>query len=679
MIKLCKKCQVSKIHLFFFLLVLFSSFQLFSQNSDFSDDAVIVVSAGKIEQNVEDASEKVQVISSGEIRDSGAKTLSEAVKNLPGVTVKGASGGNPVDSISMQGFDSSYVKILVDGVAVTGDLGGSTAVFEIPVEMIDHIEVVQGASSALYGSDAMGGVINIITKKAEGEGGETTFHASFNEEFSCMKSGNWRNYASATASAAGEHLSSVVTASFDYTPGKEKSAYYALAGGNINYFETPRKRLGFVRGSLDWTDGWGKIGAYGLFSDSLQKSNFTATGFNTGATMEYATKRIEGGLNGEYAAGDSLLFSGFSSVKNYKLDTSYDVKAGEDSSVTDTDSDFLDWESEIRASYDFNDFNKILIGVNGNLETIKGDSFDGRKKQLLLSAYAQDTLSLFDERLSVVPGLRFDFVPEIDGAEAKFMLTPKVSLKYSPTEDTAIRFAYGMGYKTASLKQKHWIFYHNYASGEGNFILYGNPDLESEKSQSFNLSLEQKIADFKISAGGYFNFIKDMITSVVTDSTTSPQKRTYENVDKAITYGGEASLSYKIERFDAKAGYACTQAKAYDKESGDWEELSLRVNHRITAGANYLVPRLEAKVGLSVEWNSRQRVTAGKDEWTPDYLMLCANLSKTFWDEKIEAYIRGDNLLNNKNFKDGTDGQNQEEYFGLKDGTTVSVGVRVKL
>lgn len=194
MIKLCKKCQASKIHLFFFLLVLFSSFQLFSQNSDFSDDDVIVVSAGKIEQNVEDASEKVQVISSEEIQDSGAKTLSEAVKNLPGVTVKGASGGNPVDSISMQGFDSSYVKILVDGVAVTGDLGGSTAVFEIPVEMIDHIEVVQGASSALYGSDAMGGVVNIITKKAEGEGGETTFHANLNEEFSYMKSGNWRKH-----------------------------------------------------------------------------------------------------------------------------------------------------------------------------------------------------------------------------------------------------------------------------------------------------------------------------------------------------------------------------------------------------------------------------------------------------------------------------------------------------
>ncbi len=643
------------------------------------DEDVIVVSAGKIEQNIEDAAEKVQVISSEEIHESGAKTLSEAVKNLPGVTVKGASGGNPVDSISMQGFDSSYIKILVDGVAVTGDLGGSTAVFEIPVEMIDHIEVVQGASSALYGSDAMGGVINIITKKAESEG-DVTFHANFNEEFSYMKSGNWRNYAAATASVAGEHLSSVVTGSFDYTPGKEKSAYYALSGGYLDYYETPKKRLGYARGSLDWTDDWGKVGAYALFADSLQKSNFTATGFNTGATMAYATQRAEGGVSGEYAAGDNLLFSGFSSLKSYFLDTTYDVQAGSDSSVTDTDSQFLDWESEIRSSYDFNDFNKILFGVNANLETIKGDSFDGRKKSLLLSAFAQDTITLFDEKLDVVPGLRLDFAPKMEGTTAQFMATPKLSLKFTPTDETTIRFAYGMGYKTASLKQKYWIFYHNYASGEGNFILYGNPNLESEKSQSFNLSAEQKIGErVNVTAGGYFNFIKDMITSVVTDSTTSPQKRTYENVDKAITYGGDIGASYKYDRFDAKAGYAYTAAKAYDEESGKWEDLALRVTHRITASAGYMIPKIEAKLSVNAEWNSKQLVTVGKSDYTPDYLMLGATLSKTFWEEKIEAYIRGDNLLNNKNFKDGTDGQNQEEYFGLKDGTTVSVGARIKL
>ena len=664
-------CMVSLLFPFFSPL----SAQAYAED----EDAVIVVSAGKIEQSVDKATEKVQVISSEEIHESGAKTLSEAVKNLPGVTVTGASPANPVDSISMQGFDSAYVKILIDGVAVSGDIAGSTAVFEIPVELIDHIEVVQGASSALYGSDAMGGVINIITKKAKTNGDEITFHANLNEEFSYMKSGNWRNYTAATASASGEHLSGTLTGSFDYTPGKQKSAYYALAGGDIDYYETPKKVLGYVRASGDYRDWWGNIGAYGLFNASIQKSNFTATGFSTGATMEYATKRADGGINGTYIASDALTLSGFSVVKSYFLDTSYDVQAGVASSVTDTDSNFIDWESEVRASYDLNDMNKILFGVNANLETIDGDSFTEREKQLLLSAFAQDTVQFFDEKLDVVPGVRFDLAPGMDGSDTAFQVTPKLSVRYAPFESTAIRFAYGMGYKTPTLKQKHWLFYHSYASGEGNFILYGNPNLESEKSQSFNLSVEQKIGErVKVAAGGYFNYIRDMITSVVTDATVSPQIRTYENVNKAITYGGDAGISYKFGRLDAKAGYAYTAAKAYDDDADEWQDLSLRVTHRITGGFGFVIPKLEAKLNVNAEWNSKQLVTTGGSDYTPDYFMLGAGLSKTFLDEKLEVYVRGDNLLNNKNFKNGTDGKNQEEYFGLKDGTTVSVGARFK-
>ena len=99
---------------------------VFAQEEE--EEEIIVVSAGKIEQTVDNAVEKVQVISKSDIEQSGAKTLSEAVKNLSGVVVTGASAANPTDSISMQGFDSAYVKILVDGIAVTGDIGGATAV-----------------------------------------------------------------------------------------------------------------------------------------------------------------------------------------------------------------------------------------------------------------------------------------------------------------------------------------------------------------------------------------------------------------------------------------------------------------------------------------------------------------------------------------------------------------------
>ena len=664
---------------FQFLTMAFLSFFstiAFAQNSD---EDVIVVSAGKIEQSVGDAVESVQVVSAEEIRKSGAKTLTEAVKGLPGVTVKGASAANPVDSISMQGFDSDYVKVLVDGIAVSGDIGGSTAVFQIPVEDIDHIEVVQGASSALYGSDAMGGVINIITKKAQNEYGGVKIHGSLSEEFSYSIERDLRNYTAASVSAAGENLSGAVSGSFDFAPGVKKKTYDALAEDKIEYFETARKRLAFLRGTAAWQDDWGKIGAFGLFSDALQKSNFSATGFDKGTTMEYDTRRIEGGVNGEWNYDSDLSFSGFSSVKNFRLKTEQDILAGTSSTEKDNDSSFIDWESEARTFWRMSDSNLILFGLNGNLQTISGDSFDGREKQFLASAFLQDTVSIFDGRLQIVSGARADFSPKMNGSDAVFMATPKFSAKFAPAEKTVVRFSYGMGYKTPTLKQKYWEFHHSYAPGEGNFVLYGNPDLKSEKSQSVNLSVEQNVANlFKIDASGYFNYVLDMIDSVVTDANTSPQTRTYENIDKAITYGGGVYISTKLDRFDGKIGYSYTGAR--QKEGEEWLDMALRVTHRIAADASYLIPEIETKANVSAEWNSRQRLAAGESEYTPDYLMLGAGISKEFdiSGKSLEIYFRADNILNNLNFRDGTDGQDQEEYFGLNAGTTFSLGGRFR-
>lgn len=663
------------------IILAFSAFELaFPQSSD--DEDVIVVSAGKIEQSASDAVEKVQVITSEEIQTSGAKTLTEAVKSLPGVTVKNASAGNPTDSISMQGFDSDYVKVLVDGIAVSGDIGGSTAVFEIPVEDIDHIEVVQGASSALYGSDAMGGVINIITKKTKPEYDGVKLHGSLNEEFSYSIEKDWRNYTAGSISASGENLSAGLTGSFDYAPGVKDETYYALAGGDIEYYKTPKKRLSFLRGTADWRDDWGRLGAYGLFANADQVSNYTAA-YSANATMEYDTKRFEGGLSGEYNYDSNITFSGFSSGKVYLLDTTYE--RGEtivttDDEPTEKDSDFIDWESELRSSIKAGDFNTVLVGLNGNLQTINGDNFDSREKQLLLSLFAQDTLNLFDEKVQVVPGFRFDFAPKVNDADATFMATPKLSLKYNPTETTAIRFSYGMGYKTPTLKQKYWEFTHNYASGSGNFILYGNPDLDPEKSQSFNLAVEQNVLNlFKINASGYFNYIIDMIDSVVTDASSDPQIRTYKNIDKAMTFGGDVSLETKLDRFSGKVGYAYTGAK--QKENGEWVDMALRVTHRISGSVGYLIPLAETKLTVNAEWNSRQLVEAGGDEYTPDYFMLGANLSKMFWNDKLELYARADNILNNRHFYKGTisTGRNsQRQYYGLYAGTTFSLGGRLK-
>ena len=252
-------------------------------------------------------------------------------------------------------------------------------------------------------------------------------------------------------------------------------------------------------------------------------------------------------------------------------------------------------------------------------------------------------------------------------------------MKYNPTEKTAIRFSYGMGYKIPTLKEKYWIFKHSYAPGAGNFILYGNPNLLPETSHSFNIGVEQNVKNlFKVSAGGYFNYIQNLIDSVVTDGVSSPQIREYRNVDKAITYGGDISISSEMDRLTVKTGYAYTGAKFFDKDSRQWEDLALRVAHRVTAYASYRIPRIETTAALNVQWNSPQLLTAKSGYYTPDYFMVGFDVSKKFLDEKLEVYAGLDNMLNNVHFIKGSNNETQEYYYGLAEGIGLRIGGKYK-
>ena len=660
---------------------LISLMPVFSQSLDEKDD-VISVNASKISQDISEETEQKEVITDEEIRKSGSKTVGDALKTLPGIQVQNASAGNANESVTMQGLGTGYVKIMIDGVTVATDISGSTPIFQIPVENIERIEVIKGADSVLYGSEAMGGAVNIITKQNESQADsdkKITVSGSLTEEFGFSPSiKDWKNYAAGSLFAGGTNLSNALIASLDYVPGKEKTAADALAG-SVTYYENTKKILAFARDTLSWKDVWGNASLYGLYADSYQVSNFTKTGYDKGSEMEYRSTRGEGGFSGKYIFGDNFYIDGFSAGKFYYLDTKYNVKAGSYSSSKETESNSADWETDLRSHWKPTDFQDITIGINANLESIDGTSFEERKYALETALFAQDSILFFDEKLTIVPGVRFDYAPSIQDSSVNFMATPKLSIKYNPTEKTALRASYGMGYKIPSLCEKYWIFKHNYAPGSGNFILYGNSDLVPEKSHGFNAGWEQNVADiFKFSLEGYFNYIIDLIDSVVIDASSSPQIREYQNVDKAMTYGGEISLSSDWDRLKIKAGYALTQAKYFDEESDSWEDLALRVRHRVTANVEYTIPLLETTCSVNAQWNSPQLLSAGSDYYTPDYFMLGADISKKFRDEKLTVYLGADNILNNLHFKKGTNGENQKEYYGLNEGTLLRLGAKLK-
>jgi len=361
------------------------------------------------------------------------------------------------------------------------------------------------------------------------------------------------------------------------------------------------------------------------------------------------------------------------------MDPVYNVKAGAHSSSTGTHSNSFDVENDVRLHWKPNKINDITFGANVDLESMSGTSFEKRKYALESALFAQDSISLFDAKLTLVPGGRLDFSPPLQKGSVLFMATPKLGVKYNPTEKTALRLSYGMGYKIPTLKEKYWIFKHSYAPGAGNFILYGNPNLVPEKSHSFNIGVEQNVKNlFKVSVGGYFNYILDLIDSVVTDGVSSPQIREYRNVDKAMTYGGDILISSDMDRLNVKVGYAYTGAKFFDKDNGRWEDLALRVPHRLTAHVAYRIPVIETTAALNVQWNSPQLLTAKSGYYTPDYFMVGFDVSKKFLDEKLEVYAGLDNMLNNVHFIKGSNNETQEYYYGLAEGIGVRVGGKYK-
>ena len=670
----------------FFCIIVFSIQLLFSQEAE---DDVIVVDADKIEQKIDESVEQKKTITGEDIRKSGSKTVGEALKTLPDVAVSTATAGNANESVTMQGLGNGYVKIMIDGVSVSTDISGSTPIFQIPVENIERIEVIKGADSVLYGSDAMGGVINIVTKREQTDSEKETAGDSKKNDIKLSGSVTheigvmplvlgWKNYIAGNFSVSGKHISNTLIGSFDLNPGREKMTEDALAG-KIKYFKGTRKILGFVRDTLTWKDSWGAVGAYGVYGGSHQISNYTKTGFDKGTDMIYNTHRGEFGFTGKYICSEKFYVDGFLSGKLYFMDTVYNVKAGAHSSSTGTHSNSFDVENDVRLHWKPNKINDITFGANVDLESMSGTSFEKRKYALETAFFAQDSISLFDAKLTLVPGGRLDFSPPLQKGSVLFMATPKLGVKYNPTEKTALRLSYGMGYKIPTLKEKYWIFKHSYAPGAGNFILYGNPNLVPEKSHSFNIGVEQNVKNlFKFSVGGYFNYILDLIDSVVTDGVSSPQIREYRNVDKAMTYGGDILISSDMDRLNVKVGYAYTGAKFFDKDNGRWEDLALRVAHRVTAHVAYRIPVIETTAALNVQWNSPQLLTAKSGYYTPDYFMVGFDVSKKFLDEKLEVYAGLDNMLNNVHFIKGSNNETQEYYYGLAEGIGVRVGGKYK-
>ena len=488
----------------------------------------IVVTATRSNRALKDMPIHTQVVYGSDLQKTDAITLSDAlVGYFPGIDFKNLSAGSGGSSLQMNGFGNKYLLILVDGERLNpGDTKDNVDLSRINTESIERIEIVRGASSALYGSDAIGGVINIITKKNSKacEGSLGTRFSDYGEQHHFfdlgLKSGNL------------DSRTSVV--------------YNKLDGWDINPEESGKTVEPTKNYTIDQRLAY-------QFNDKFKVngdfSYFRRIDNNTTALLE--DRRYEDynmRLTGNYKLSDKHQLEGVWYADHY-MSYSLDMPTvGEDTKHYDKTFRTARLQDNMKLS----ETNSLVAGVeynNDNLFSANGLA-DGKTSDALIF-FTQDVWDIAP-KMTAVAGGRVTF-----HSEYNTNATYQLALNYRPGAFN-LRGSYGRGFRAPTLKELYMDF--NVPGAPIKII--GNPALKPETSNYFSFSSEYSHANFNASIIGQYNKLNNLITEVFSPLNTNrpPFVYQYQNISSAEMLNIELLLNYKpIPQFKISGGYTLTK------------------------------------------------------------------------------------------------------------------------
>jgi len=523
----------------------------------------MVVTASSVEQNLKDAPASISVITREDLQRKPVQNLKEVLKDVPGVQLTNESDNR--QGVSIRGLGSSYTLILVDGKRVNS----RNAVFRhndfdlswIPAESIERIEVVRGPMSSLYGSDALGGVVNIITRKVG-----TQWHGTLSADTTVQEhrdrgdSGNGNFFASGPLvddllgvkvyGALGKRNKDQASSASGST-GQPRIEGYTSRNANVEFSLTPDK-------DQDITFGYG-MDRQDRDSDTLDKNRIERENYSLGHAGRWGVANTELRFYGEKIENKNAKTI---TSKNNSLDGKVVIPLGDYTQ-------FLTFGGEYR-----ND--KLEDAVNMK----NGGSVQANQYALFL----EDEWHIF-ENLTLTGGVRMD-----DHENYGVNWSPRAYLVYNATDTVTLKGGWASAFKAPSLLQlsPDWLS----GSCRGSCNVVGNKDLKAETSESMEFGLYYAgqrgwLEDVTASATVFQNDIDDMITVIRTanrslapsypnfagfDASGNPIFR-YYNVNKARIRGLETELGLPVaNKLNLRLNYTYNDAR--DLSNGGNKPLS---------------------------------------------------------------------------------------------------------
>ncbi len=583
-----------------------------------------VVTGTRTEQRDTDSTVATEVITAREIRQAGARDLSELLETQAGVEIERTPRGA---GIRLQGMDPEYALVLIDGERAGGRLGGRLDLSRFSLTDVDRVEVVKGPASVLYGSDAMAGVVNLITRKPH-QGFEASGRAAYGTRHELDLRGLvGLGTARVTAQLQGGYRTADA---YDLDPTDLATNGSAVGtwdvGGALTANPTDRVHLSLRTQYLRKEQQAVDVVPSGAVFDRRERTE----AFDAALTASY--RHVEGGR---------LLLRAHTALFRDQLQQ--DQRSGRD---LDQYQDSRERLYELGAQVD-HPLGPTLAtaGLEALWENLGSPRLStGSARRMRLGALVQDDWQIRAEpRLTLSGGIRLD-----SDSQFGLSVSPRLAVRWdAPTPGWTLRGSYGWGFRAPSFTEQYLLF-ENPSVG---YVVEGNPDLRPEHSQGLNLSLDGVLTQWlTLSASAFLTDVRELISIVTTQEATpeSPTRFGYENVAAARTQGFELGLRARlVPGLWLDVGYALTDARDLTTR----EVLEGRALHRGTAQLSWRWARIgfEATVRGALVGRRPFRPDVDGDGqldlvWTRPYADVDVRLAQRVFSW-ASVYVLGRNLL----------------------------------
>jgi len=627
----------------------------------------VIVTASFTPLKADQSIYNVKVIDSRAIEQKAATNLSDILKDEVNIQVT----NDPAlgSGLKMKGLSGNNVKILIDGVPVIGRMGGNIDLNQLNLYNIDHIEVVDGPMSVAYGSNALAGAINIITKENLHSTHNSTFNSYYesigkynvNGSTSFKKGRNSYSFAGGWNFFNGVYLDKDTNRSQRWKPKEQYNmdSYYT--------YSTEKSKLKYQISLMSerLLDKGNQLSPSFRYADDSWFKSLRLTN-----RLEYNRK-----LDNDYFIN---MLGSHSYFQRKKLTYTKDFTENTSTLINDnsTNDTSIFNAFTYRVTYGNQNPEKkfsFSSGIDLNYENALGKRILNEKQAIGDFAFFTSLMFNFDKRLSIQPGIR-----AAKNTNFTVPLVPSINIKWNILSFLNIRASYTRGYRAPTLKELYILF------KDSSHDVQPNEDLNSEWGHNFVLSFSintdktEKIHFTNIDFELFYNRMHNKIDLAVVEIINNQGVYKYINISNYNTLGGKISFKYNFYTyFDLGIGLGETGTNASFSDSQN-NLNSYKFSPEANVNLTFLVQKFDTKIIASYKYygenwqfniDENKNISVG---YMDQYQNLDLSLMKKFLKNRMTVTIGAKNIFNNTLIKNS--GRTSDTPHSSADGSSVGYG-----